>query len=429
MNYFNDLKKKINAKKAAIGVIGLGYVGLPLALLYLKKKFKVIGFDIDKKKIENLRIRKSYLSHISDNQLKKSLKINFTATNNFKLINKIDIIILCLPTPLTNKLIPDLSYIKNTFSKIFPYLKKGQLLILESSTYPGSTREIFYQKIYKKKLDIGKNFFIGYSPEREDPSNREFTIETIPKICSGISFNCSTLTRLIYSKIVKKIVLVKNVETAEFAKIFENTFRSVNIALVNEMKILCHKLKLNIFDVINAAKTKPFGFQTFYPGPGVGGHCIPVDPYYLSWVAKKKNMKLNFVELAGNVNRTMPSWIIKQSITKNKKKLKVLLIGVSYKKNVGDTRESPALDFIKNLKKRGHIVNYYDPIVKKISSRKLKNELKTIKLTPNNLKKQDLVYILTNHSNVNYNLIKKNSKKIIDTRNVYKKNFKNVDIL
>ncbi len=421
MNYFNELKKKINNKKVTIGVIGLGYVGLPLVFLYLKKKFNVIGFDKDTQKLKDLKKGKSYLSHISDQYLKKALKWNFRTSNNFKLINETDIIILCLPTPLTSTLKPDLSYIKNTLTNILPNLKKGQLIILESSTYPGSTREIISDRLKKNKFNIGKNFFVGYSPEREDPSNKKFTIENIPKICSGISKNCTQLTKIIYSKIINKIVLVKNIETAEFTKIFENTFRSVNIALVNEMKILCHKLKLNIFDIINAAKTKPFGFQPFYPGPGVGGHCIPVDPYYLSWLAKKKKMKLNFVELAGNINRKMPTWIINQSLIKNRKKLKILLIGVSYKKNVGDTRESPALDFIKILKKSGHIVNFYDPIVKKISSRKLKDEMKSIKLNLKNLKNQDLVYILTNHSNINYRLIENHAKKIIDTRNVFKK--------
>ena len=421
MNYFNELKKKINNKKVTIGVIGLGYVGLPLVFLYLKKKFNVIGFDKDTQKLKDLKKGKSYLSHISDQYLKKALKWNFRTSNNFKLINETDIIILCLPTPLTSTLKPDLSYIKNTLTNILPNLKKGQLIILESSTYPGSTREIISDRLKKNKFNIGKNFFVGYSPEREDPSNKKFTIENIPKICSGISKNCTQLTKIIYSKIINKIVLVKNIETAEFTKIFENTFRSVNIALVNEMKILCHKLKLNIFDIINAAKTKPFGFQPFYPGPGVGGHCIPVDPYYLSWLAKKKKMKLNFVELAGNINRKMPTWIINQSLIKNRKKLKILLIGVSYKKNVGDTRESPALDFIKILKKSGHIVNFYDPIVKKISSRKLKDEMKSIKLNLKNLKNQDLVYILTNHSNINYRLIENHAKKIIDIRNVFKK--------
>ena len=421
MNYFNELKKKINNKKVTIGVIGLGYVGLPLVFLYLKKKFNVIGFDKDTQKLKDLKKGKSYLSHISNQYLKKALKWNFRTSSNFKLIKETDIIILCLPTPLTSTLKPDLSYIKNTLTNILPNLKKGQLIILESSTYPGSTREIISDRLKKNKFNIGKNFFVGYSPEREDPSNKKFTIENIPKICSGISKNCTQLTKIIYSKIINKIVLVKNIETAEFTKIFENTFRSVNIALVNEMKILCHKLKLNIFDIINAAKTKPFGFQPFYPGPGVGGHCIPVDPYYLSWLAKKKKMKLNFVQLAGNINRKMPIWIINQSLIKNRKKLKILLIGVSYKKNVGDTRESPALDFINILKTSGHIVNFYDPIVKKISSRKLKGEMKSIKLNLKNLKNHDLVYILTNHSNINYRLIENHAKKIIDTRNVFKK--------
>ena len=416
MNYKTELLSKIKSNKAKIGIIGLGYVGLPLACSFANKKISVVGFDVDKKKIENINSNISYIKHISNSIIKNCSK-NLIATFNFKIINQVDVIILCLPTPVKKNLIPDLSYITSTLKNVKKYLKQGQILILESSTYPGSTKEIILP--YLKKFKVGKNFFLAYSPEREDPNNQKYRIKNIPKICSGYSKNCLTISKKLYEKIIDKVVSVSNLETAEFTKLYENIYRSVNIGLVNELKIISNKLNLDIYEIINAAKTKPFGFQAFYPGPGVGGHCIPVDPYYLSWVAKKNKIKLNLIHHAGKINSQMPSWIIKKTLREKKIK-NALIVGVAYKKDLDDTRESPAIEFIKILQKRKIFVNYYDPIVKELKSRNLDDKLKSVKLNKKTISNYDCVFITTDHSKINYELIKKNANLIIDTRNVYK---------
>ena len=416
MKFYSSLQNKINKKTAKIAVIGLGYVGLPLALQFVKRKFMVIGYDIDVKKIKLLNNNKSYIKHIKSKTIKKSKnRINYT--NKISKLNFADIIILCLPTPLKENFNPDLSHIKNTMQKMISYLGKGKLIILESSTYPGSTKELMIP--FLKKFNIGEDFFLGYSPEREDPNNKKFKIESITKICGGYSSNCLGLTVSLYNKIIKKVFKVSNIETAEFVKLYENIYRSVNIGLVNELKIVSKKLKLDIYEIIKAAKTKPFGFQPFYPGPGVGGHCIPVDPYYLSWVAKKNKIKTNLIYQAGKINSMMPNWII-SNIMKGRNIRKVLIIGVAYKNDVDDTRESPAIDFIKYLSKKKIHVDFFDPNVKILKSRKLKKNYYSKKINSEILKKYNCVIILANHSNINYNLINKYSNLIIDTRNVYK---------
>tara|TARA_Y100000591_G_scaffold333290_1_gene375383 strand:+ start:2806 stop:4083 length:1278 start_codon:yes stop_codon:yes gene_type:complete len=417
MNFYSALSNKIDKKTAKIGIVGLGYVGLPLALQFAKKKFNVIGFDIDKNKITFLKKGKSYIKHISNETLEK-YKNNVNYQSNFHKINDVNVIILCLPTPLTKKFKPDLSYIVNTLKNIKNYLSRGQLIILESSTYPGSTKKLLTP--YLKNFFIGKNFFLGYSPEREDPNNKKFNLENIPKVCSGYSKNCLNITKKLYLKVIKKVVGVSNLETAEFVKLYENIYRSVNIGLVNEMKMISNKLNLNIYEIIKAAKTKPFGFQAFYPGPGVGGHCIPVDPYYLSWIASKFKIKSNLIYHAGKVNSSMPKWIL--SKFKSFKDIKkILIVGVAYKKDLDDTRESPAVEFIKILRNKKIKVDYFDPFVKQLKSRKLFKTLNSIKLSASKLKEYSCVIIITNHSNINYNLIKKYSKLIIDTRDIYKK--------
>ena len=422
MNYYSELSTKIFNKKTQIAIIGLGYVGLPLALQFSKNKFNVTGFDIDEIKINKLNKAKSYIKHISDKEIKNYKKRIFF-TSDFKKISFCDVIILCLPTPVTKNFKPDLSFIKKTMLKIKKYLCKGQILILESSTYPGSTKQILTP--YLNKFELGNNFFLGYSPEREDPNNKKFKLVNIPKICSGYSNNCLNITVQIYKKIIKKTIKVSNIETAEFVKLYENIYRSVNIGLVNELKMVSNKLKLNIYEIIKAASTKPFGFQAFYPGPGVGGHCIPVDPYYLSWIAKRNNIKTNLIYHAGKINSSMPRWVVSE-ILKRKKIKKVLIVGVAYKKDLDDTREAPAIDFIKILRKKKISVSYHDPNVKFLKSRNLKNTLNSKNLNSNELKKYDCVIIVTNHSNINYDLIKKNSKLIIDTRNILPKNNSNI---
>ena len=421
MNYYLKLLNNIIKKNVTVCIIGLGYVGLPLAGVFAKKKFSVVGIDIDSHKIKMLNKSRSYIKHIKDEFLIK-IKKKFRATTNLGEIKNVDIIIICLPTPLNNRKNPDLSYIKNTLNQIKPYLKKGQMIILESSTYPGSTENMIQPIIKQKKFTLGKNFFLGYSPEREDPSNKKYNISNIPKLLSGSTTECKEITKTIYSKIVKKVVSMSSIKAAEFTKIFENTFRSVNIALVNELKLLSTKTKLNINEIVSAASTKPFGFKAFQPGPGVGGHCIPIDPYYLNWVAKKNNMTINFIGLAGKINDMMPRWIINESL-KNRVVKKALILGVAYKKNVDDMRESPALEFIKILSKKQIIVDYHDPFIKLVQTRKFKKTLKSIDIKTIN--RYDIVYLLTDHDNFDYKFIKKNAKLIIDTRNVFKKEIKN----
>ena len=421
MNYKNILLNKINAKKTTIGIIGLGYVGLPLAGVFAKRKFNVIGFDIDEQKVQMLNKGKSYIRHIQDDLL-KSINKKFIATVDFTNIKNVDIIIICLPTPLTHKKNPDLSFITSTLKIIGKFLKKGQIIVLESSTYPGSTKEMVQPVLDQKKLTLGNDFFLGYSPEREDPSNKKYNISNIPKLLSGSTDECKAITKAIYSKVIKKVVMMSSIEAAEFTKIFENTFRSINIALVNELKQLSTKTKLNINEIIAAANTKPFGFKAFQPGPGVGGHCIPIDPYYLNWVAKKNNIKMNFIGLAGKINDKMPEWIIGESLKKRKIK-SALVLGVAYKKNVEDMRESPALEFIKILSKKKIKVDYHDPYIKLVKTRKFKKTLKSVDIKKIN--DYDIVYLLTDHDIFDYKFIKDKSKLIVDTRNVYKKEITN----
>ena len=423
------LLKKINNKSFKIGIIGLGYVGLPRALQFSEKKLNVIGFDIDEKKIINLKNGNSYITNVSSRLIKKNIKNKkFFPTSKFNLIEKVDVIIICLPTPLKGKFKPDLSYIKKTFDTIKKYLKKNQLICLESTSYPETTSEIFL-KYLKKNFSLGEDFFLGYSPERNDPG-LDLKLSTIPKIVSGYTKNCLNLVNKIYKVIFKTTVTMSSIELAEMTKIYENIYRSVNIGFVNEMKKICIRMNLDINQIIHAAKTKPFGFKAFYPGPGLGGHCIPIDPFYLTWKAKQYNLKTEFISLAGKVNRSMPRWIVKQILKKiNKKDCKrILILGVAYKKNINDCRESPAFELIKILKEKKIKVDYSDPFIKKIP--KLRNynfqHMKSILLKASNLKKYDVVVLITDHDKFDYKMIEKNSKLILDTRNVFTKNSSNI---
>ena len=328
---------KIKNRKATIGVIGLGYVGLPLCEILLSKGYRVFGYDIDQKKIDDLHSKKIYITNFDPKNIYKLINKKFFVSKVNQTFEDVDIAIICVPTPLKGN-IPDLSPLHRSILSIKKYFKKEQLLIIESSTYPGTTKNIFH-KFLEKNFTIGKDFYLGYSPEREDPGNKDFKISNTPKIVSGFTKNCSNVVNIFYKSFVKKTYMVSSVEVAEFTKLYENTYRNINIALANEAKILCEKLKLNIFEIIDAAKTKPFGFQGFYPGPGIGGHCIPVDPVYLSWLAKSKGVKTDFINLACKINESIPLWILK--IIKKKLKLnteqfknqKILLIGAAYKKN------------------------------------------------------------------------------------------------
>jgi UDP-N-acetyl-D-glucosamine dehydrogenase len=425
------LKEKLIKNKAVVGVFGLGYIGLPRSIHFANAKTKVIGFDIDKKKITLLKSGKSYLSSVKSSHVKKALKNNFEVTHDMSKVSELDILVLCLPTPLRGNNLPDLSYIKKTLLSVKNYLKPHQMICLESTTYPGTTEEIVLPILMKKNFKIGKNFFLVYSPERDDPG-RVIKNSTIPRVYSGLTKNCSELGKLFYKKIYNKMILVSDIKTAEMTKLYENIYRSVNIGMVNEMKKICDRMGLKIFDVINAAKSKPYGFNAFYPGPGLGGHCIPIDPFYLSWRAKKFNIQTKFIELAGKINRSMPDWIIKKTlrILKSKKvnkKLKILILGVAYKKNINDCRESPAFEVIKKLKNKNFKVMYNDPYIDKIPKlRKYNFNMKSIKLNRKILKTFDATIIITNHDSYDYEMIRKNSSLVIDTRNSYGRKFKNI---
>ena len=424
MNYVEIILNKIKNKKIKVGIIGLGYAGLPLLIELFKKKIYTIGFDIDQKKIKKIKEGKSYIKDLDFKFIKKNLKKNLV-TSNFKFISNVDIIILCLPTPLKAKQTPDMKYINDTIITIKKFLKQGQAISLESTTYPGTTKELIFDKI-KKNFDIGKNFFIIYSPERVDPGNKNFKLNQIPKVVSGISLNCQTIAERFYSLIFSKIVQAKNTEVAEFSKLLENIFRSVNIGLVNEMKLLAQKMSLNIHEIIKVASSKPFGFMTFYPGPGLGGHCIPIDPFYLTWKAKKIGFETKFIKTAGIVNNDVTVNIIKK-IKKLSKNKKVLIIGLSYKKDIDDMRESPSLKIMSDLRKLKFKVDYHDkyfPILKK--NRSFFEQKKSVNLTKENLKKYDLVVISTDHTYLNVLKIYKFSKIILDPRNVYKFSSKKV---
>jgi UDP-N-acetyl-D-glucosamine dehydrogenase len=420
MNEYQILNNKIKKNNFSVCVIGLGYVGLPLSL-HFSKKTRVIGVDIDKNKIDNLKKNISYIDRISNQQIRSS-KNNFYATDSFEVVNNSDVIVIAVPTPLKNDN-PDLSFIKKTILEIREFLKPGQLLILESTSYPTTTRNEIVDKL-KNNFQVGKNFFISFSSERINPGFNENRIHLVPKVVSGYSKNCANISSLFYSKFFKKIVTASSLEIAEFSKIQENIYRAVNIALVNEMKTLADKMNINFFDVLDIAETKPYGFQKFYPGPGIGGHCIPIDPIYLAWLAKKYNVKTEFIKLSVKVNNDTTNKIIKNSILFLKKlkkeKTKVLVLGLSYKKNIDDLRESPSLKIIKGLKSNKINVFFSDPYFDKIpKTRDFRLNIKKIDINYSSLKDIDLVILVTDHDKFNYKKILRFSKKIIDCRNAF----------
>ena len=426
----NILKKKIKEKSLIIGIIGLGYVGLPLAKTFVNNRLKVYGFDTDKDKIKMLIKGKSYINYLSDKDI-LSLRSKLIPFSSFEKISDCDAIILCLPTPIKKNKSPEMKYIKNSLKTIQKYLRKGQILSLESTTYPGTTEEVILP--YLKNFNIGKNFFLVYSPEREDPGNKKYSNEKIPKVVGGITQNCLTVGYQLYKLMGTNIVKVSSVKIAEMTKLLENIYRSVNIGLVNELKLLCKKMNLNIFEIINTAKTKPFGFQAFYPGPGYGGHCIPIDPFLLSWKAKKYNFETDFIKLSGKINEKMPNYICKRIkkffSEKSKKKNKCLIIGMAYKKNVDDMRESPSLKIIEILEKNKIYCDFHDPYIKKINKLRNFNKIKySVDINKINLKTYDAVVVATDHDKINYEMLQRNSKMIFDCRGRYSnKNFKNIE--
>jgi len=426
-NHILNLEKALINRKAQIGIIGLGYVGLPLSLCFTNEGYKTVGFDTDKVKIQKLSSGQSYIKHISNEKIKVAVNNNLVITDDWSVISKTDVIIICVPTPLNNKNEPDLQFIRSTLKFIQPFFKDGQLLILESTTYPGTTEEELVILVESLGYTIGQDFFIGYSPEREDPGNKNFTTKTIPKIVSGHTPTCLQLTKVLYDTIVNLTVPVSTTRTAEMTKILENVHRAVNIGLVNELKIIADKMNIDIYEVIDAASTKPFGFTPYYPGPGLGGHCIPIDPFYLSWKAKKSGVNAEFIELAGKVNSLMPNWIInklEEALIKSNISLagaKILILGLAYKKNVDDTRESPSLELIQLLIDKGSIVDYSDPLIKVFpKTRKYNLSMKSIDISKETLSSYDAVILSTDHDIFDYDKIQKHSQLIVDTRGKYK---------
>jgi len=462
------LLEKIENRSAIVGVIGLGYVGLPLALEFAEKKFNVIGFDIDEKKIPILNSGKTYIKHIKEDRIKKSVdNKQFKATSDFSLLATCDCIIICVPTPLNEHREPDLSFIINSGKIVAQYLRKGQLVVLESSTYPGTTEEILLPMFEQaansqwslvngqlekpgknsqrsivnsqlekendnerklKSFEAGKDFYLAFSPEREDPNNPNFSTATIPKVIGGVTPECLKVTKTLYDHVIVKTVPVSSPRAAEATKLLENIYRSVNIALVNELKMVLDRMGIDVWEVIEAAKTKPFGFQAFYPGPGLGGHCIPIDPFYLTWKAHEYDISTRFIELAGEINTYMPFYVVNrvmEVLNEHKKSLngaKVLILGASYKKDIDDMRESPTLKLIEILQEKGAEVDYNDPYVPKLPpTRKYKYDMRSVELTKENLSGYDMVLLSTDHTyyKENSEFIIKNSKLIVDTRNTF----------
>ena len=421
------LIQKILNKKALVGIIGMGYVGLPLVLRFCEEDFRVLGFDIDSKKIAALKRGKSYLKSIPSSRISRFIRSgHLQVTNDFSRLNQPDCILICVPTPLTEKMEPDLRYIENTNEAIRRNLRRGQLIVLESTTYPGTTEELVLPKLETTGLKAGKDFFLAFSPEREDPGNKRFVTHQIPKVVAGLTPSCKKVVTTLYSQIIAKVVPVSSPRVAELTKLLENIYRSVNIALVNELKMLADRMGIDIWEVIEAASTKPFGFSPFYPGPGMGGHCIPIDPYYLSWKAREYDFTTRFIFLAGEINVHVPYYVvakIQDALNERGKSIKgarILILGVAYKKDVDDARESPALAIMDLLQKKGAVILYHDPYIPSLPSfRKYSFKLKSSPLADQLLRRVDAAVVVTDHS-IDYRRIVKLVSLIIDTRNVTK---------
>jgi UDP-N-acetyl-D-glucosamine dehydrogenase len=423
---FRNLHTRIVQKQALVGVVGLGYVGLPLVDAFIHAGFHCLGYDVDQSKVDKLNRGESYIGHIPSTHLAHWLQSRaFEATTDVARLAEADAILVCVPTPLTESRDPDLSYVVSTFQAIATVLRSGQLLVLESTTYPGTTRDVVLPELATSGLQVGVDYFLAYSPEREDPGNPDFSAARIPKVVGGIDESSRKLAEALYRQAVVQIVPVSSCEVAEACKILENTYRAVNIALVNELKVLCTRMGIDVWEIIDAAKTKPFGFSAFYPGPGLGGHCIPIDPFYLSWVARKYGMSARFIELAGEINSSMPEFVLKRlsealnSAGKPVRGSRVAILGIAYKSDVDDPRESPSFVLMEGLFEQGAIVTYNDPHVPalpKMRAHKLP-ALTSSELTAEYLAAQDCVLIATAHSAYDYEFIVRHSQLVVDTRN------------
>ncbi len=422
-----ELIEKITSKRVQVGIVGMGYVGLPLALRFLQVGIDVTGFDVDPEKVSMLKEGKSYIEHISAEPIQAGMDSGkFHPTTDFSAASAVDVLMLCVPTPLDKHREPDLSYVVSSLNSLLDHLQKGQMLILESTTYPCTTEEVIAPEVEKKGFTIGKDFFCVYSPEREDPGNPDFETRTIPKVVGGLTAECGEAGVALYEQIIDQVVPVTSTRVAEMTKILENTFRAVNIALVNELKLVAEGMGVDIFEVIRAASTKPFGYMPFYPGPGLGGHCIPIDPFYLTWKAREYGLSARFIELAGEVNTAMPDYVItviNNALNTREKSLKgsrILILGVAYKKNVDDMRESPSLNIIQKLEEKGAQVDYSDPHVPMLPAvRKFQFDKNSVALTPDSIREYDCIVVSTDHDAFDLDMIRENSDVIVDPRGVY----------
>jgi UDP-N-acetyl-D-glucosamine dehydrogenase len=428
-----DLVQKIETRQAKIGIVGMGYVGLPLALLFSEARFRITGYDIDKRKVDALNEGRSYIARIPATDIGFAREQGFSATSDYSKISEMDVVIICVPTPLDEHHEPDLSYVTGTVSSIAPHVRDGQVIILESTTYPGTTEEVMIPLLEKgnpKSLRVARDaastgFFVAFSPEREDPGNDTVARRDIPKVVGGCGPAASELAAAVYRSIFNRIIPVSTPGTAEMTKLLENIYRCVNIALVNELKQLCMRMDINLFEVIDAAKTKPFGFQAFYPGPGLGGHCIPIDPFYLSWKAKEFDFHTRFIELAGQINDRMPDFVVENVIegmnTQGKalNGSRILVLGMAYKRDIDDLRESPSLTIIELLQKRGAVVEYNDPFFPSVGKGR-KYDLNMTSTPLEKIPEFDCVVIVTDHTQYNYRDIVSKAKLVVDTRNATK---------
>ncbi len=417
------LERKIKSRSARIGIVGLGYVGLPLAVEFAQAGFRVVGIDLDERKIRSVNAGTSYIEDVATATLKPLVKDGLIrAQSDYKGCGKLDAIIIAVPTPLRKTKDPDISYIVGSLNEIAPQVRAGQLIILESTTYPGTTEEILRPALEAGGLAVGREIFLAFSPERVDPGNKVYQTKNTPKVVGGSTPSCTKVAALLYRQAVEHVHSVTSTQSAEMIKLLENTFRAVNIGLVNEIALMCEKLGLDVWEVIDGAATKPFGFMRFYPGPGIGGHCIPLDPHYLAWKLKTLNYSARFIDLASEVNGHMPEVVVRRAgailndAKKSVKGSKVFVLGVAYKKDTGDTRESPALDVIRLLEEHGAVVSFHDPYSNAIRGEDGRTE-KGVALTPRSLKAADLVIIVTDHSIYDYAMIVKNARRVLDTRN------------
>ena len=422
-----DILEKISQKTASVAILGLGYVGLPLCLRFVKAGFPVLGLDIDPEKVESLNAGKSYIQTIDAGGLKAAAESKrFQASSDFSKIRRADAILLCVPTPLSKYREPDLSFVLGAVETILPHLRTGQVISLESTTYPGTTEEEIQPQLEKKGWKIGEDLFLVYSPEREDPGNRQFSTQTIPKICAGVTPSCLEVGKALYQQAVDELVAVSSPRVAELTKLLENVYRAVNIALVNELKLVAEKMGIDIFEVIRAAETKPFGYKSFFPGPGLGGHCIPIDPFYLTWKAREYGISTRFIELAGEINTAMPDYVVSQVVKalngqhKSLSQSKVLVLGAAYKKNVDDMRESPSVVLIEKLQALGAEVAYSDPFVPVLPKMRAHDlGLSSVPADPESIARYDCVLVATDHDRFDWEMIRHHARLIVDTRGVF----------